>query len=191
MRTALLHGANFFNGGELYGPPERNSLQLLNEYFTKYPEDADRVVLSIKGGMVPGALIPDSSKANVSRSIEESLKVLDGKKFLDVFEVARFDGKTPLAETIGTIAEYVKAGKVGGIGLSEVNAKTIRAAHAIHPIAVVEVELSLFSTDILTNGVAATCAELGIPIAAYSPLGRGFLVCMPSLSVQNLSLTSS
>lgn len=175
MRAALSHGANFFNGGELYGTPARNSLHLLNEYFTKYPDHADKVVLSIKGGLRPGEFTPDSSKANVSRSIEESLKVLDGKKFLDVFECARLDGKTPLAETIGTIAEYVKAGKIGGIGLSEVSAKTIREAHAIHPIAVVEVEFSLFSTDILSNGIAATCAELGIPIVAYSPLGRGFL----------------
>ncbi|KAF2690989.1 Aldo/keto reductase [Lentithecium fluviatile CBS 122367] len=175
MRTALSLGANAWNGGELYGRPERNSLHLLHEYFTKYPGDADKIVLSIKGGVVPGELRPDSSKANVSRSIDECLKVLDGKKFLDLFECARLDGKTPLEETIGTIAEYVKAGKVGGISLSEVGAQTIRKAHAIHPISAVEVEFSLFSTDILTNGVADTCAELGIPVVAYSPLGRGFL----------------
>jgi pyridoxine 4-dehydrogenase len=176
MRAALSLGANAWNGGEIYGTPERNSLHLLNEYFTKYPGDADKVVLSIKGGAVPGELRPDSSKANVARSIDECLKLLDGKKFLDLFECARLDKITPLEETIGTVAEYIKAGKVGGISLSEVNAKTIRKAHAIHPISAVEVEFSLFSTDILTNGVADTCAELGIPIVAYSPLGRGFLV---------------
>jgi pyridoxine 4-dehydrogenase len=93
-----------------------------------------------------------------------------------LFECARLDRKTPLEETIGAIAEYVKAGKVGGISLSEVSAQTIRKAHAIHPIAAVEVEFSLWSTDILRNGVAETCAELGIPIVGYSPLGRGFLV---------------
>lgn len=86
MRTALSLGANNWNGGELYGPPERNSLHLLNEYFTQYPEDAEKVVLSIKGGLVPGQMKPDGSEKGVQRSIDECLKVLDGKKFLDLFE---------------------------------------------------------------------------------------------------------
>jgi pyridoxine 4-dehydrogenase len=176
MRTALSLGANNWNGGELYGSPERNSLHLLNEYFTKYPGDAEKVVLSIKGGLKKGELMPDGSRENVRRSIDECLKVLDGKKSLDLFECARVDPKTPIEETIGYIAEYVKEDKLGGISLSEVGAQSIRKAHAVHPISAVEVEFSLWVTDILENGVAATCAELGIPIIAYSPLGRGFLV---------------
>jgi pyridoxine 4-dehydrogenase len=168
MRTALSLGANNWNGGELYGTPERNSLHLLNEYFTKYPEDANKVVLSIKGGIVPGQLRPDGSEAGVKRSIDECLKVL--------FECARVDLNVPIEDTIGYIAEYVKAGKLGGISLSEVGAKSIRRAHAVHPISAVEVEFSLYATDILENDVAATCAELNIPIIAYSPMGRGFLV---------------
>lgn len=86
MRTALSLGSNNWNGGELYGSPERNSLHLLNEYFTKYPGDADKVVLSIKGGLVPGQFKPDGSKAGIQRSIDECLKQLDGKKSLDLFE---------------------------------------------------------------------------------------------------------
>lgn len=86
MRTALSLGANNWNGGELYGPPDANSLQLLNEYFTKYPEDAEKVVLSIKGGLLPGQMTPDGSEKNVKRSIDECLKWLDGKKSLDLFE---------------------------------------------------------------------------------------------------------
>lgn len=175
LRTALSLGATAWNGGELYGPPDRNSLHLLNEYFTKYPSDADKVVLSIKGGIVPGEMRPDGSKEGVQRTLDNTLKLLDGKKSLDLFEMARLDPKTPVEETIGHLAEYVKAGKLGGISLSEVNAKTIRKAHAVHPISAVEAEFSLYATDILTNGVADTCAELGIPIVAYSPLGRGFL----------------
>ncbi|KAF2740033.1 aldo/keto reductase-like protein [Polyplosphaeria fusca] len=176
MHTALSKGANFFNGGELYGTPERNSLQLLNEYFTKYPGDAEKVVLSIKGGSVRGEpLTPDGSQKNIRRSIDECLKVLEGKKFLDLFESARIDPKVPYEDTISYIAEYVKAGKVGGISLSEVDAESIRKAAGVHKISAVEVEFSLFSTDILENGVASTCAELGIPIVAYSPLSRGFL----------------
>ena len=176
MRTALSLGANNWNGGELYGSPERNSLHLLNEYFTKYPGDAEKVVLSIKGGLKKGEMAPDGSRENIRRSIDECLKVLDGKKSLDLFECARVDPKTPIEETVGYIAEYVKEGKLGGISLSEVGPQSIRKAHAAHPISAVEVEFSLWSTEILENGVAATCAELGIPIIAYSPLGRGFLV---------------
>ncbi|KAF2832824.1 Aldo/keto reductase [Ophiobolus disseminans] len=175
MRTALSLGASNWNGGELYGSPERNSLHLLNEYFTKYPEDAEKVVLSIKGGIVPGQMKPDGSKEGIKRSIDECLRVLDGKKFLDLFECARVDLDVPIEETVGYIAEYVKAGKLGGISLSEVSAKTIRKAHAVHPISAVEVEFSLWVTEILENDVAATCAELGITLIAYSPLGRGFL----------------
>jgi pyridoxine 4-dehydrogenase len=180
MRTALALGANNWNGGELYGSPERNSLHLLNEYFTKYPKDAEKVVLSIKGGIVPGQMKPDGSKEGVQRSIDECLRVLDGKKFLDLFECARVDPNVPIEDTVSYIAEYVKAGKVGGISLSEVGAKSIRKAHAVHPVSAVEVEFSLWATDILENDVAATCAELGIPIICYSPLGRGFLVSVAS-----------
>lgn len=176
MKAALKNGANFWNGGELYGSPERNSLHLLNEYFTKYPEDAEKVVISIKGGLVPGGHGPDGSEKNVRRSIDECLKVLDGKKSLDIFECARVDPNTPIEITVGVMAQYIKEGKLGGISLSECNANTIRRAAKVHKIAAVEVEFSLWSTDILNNGIASTCAELGIPLVAYSPLGRGFLV---------------
>lgn len=175
MSTALEHGANFWNGGELYGKPERHSCHLLNEYFTLHPEHADKVVLSIKGGLVPGQMQPDGSAQNVRRSVEDCLKVLGGKKTVDIFECARVDHKVPIEDTVKALAELVQEGKIGGIGLSEVKASTIERAHAVHPIAAVEVELSLWSTDILRNGVAATCAKLGIPVVAYSPLGRGAL----------------
>lgn len=176
MRCALSQGANFWNGGELYGSAERNSLHLLNEYFTKRPGDAEKVVLSIKGGLAPGEMRPDGSEKNVRRSIDECLRVLDGKKSLDLFECARVDPNTPIEVSIRTMAEYVKEGKLGGISLSEVGADTIRRAAKVHKISAVEVEFSITSPDILHNGIASTCAELEIPIAAYSPLGRGLLV---------------
>lgn len=176
MKAALDAGANFWNGGELYGTPERNSLHLLNEYFTKYPADADKVVISIKGGLVKGGLTPDGSETNVKRSVDECLQVLDGKKKLDLFECARVDPKVPIEITIRALAKYVEAGKLGGISLSECSADSIRRAAKVHKISAVEVEFSLWATDILENGVAQACAELDIPIVAYSPLGRGFLV---------------
>jgi len=177
MKASLAAGAVFWNGGEFYGPENRNSTHLLNEYFTKYPEDTDKVVLSIKGVLDVGPnLRPNGSPENVKRSIDTCLKVLDGKKFIDLFEPARVDPNTPIEVTIAAIDEYVKAGKIGGISLSEVGAHTIRKASKVAKISAVEVEFSLFSTEILSNGVAQACAELDIPIVAYSPISRGLLV---------------
>lgn len=175
MKAALKSGVNFWNGGELYGTPHANSLHLLNRYFTKYPEDADKVIISIKGSISTTKMAPDNSEKNIQRSIDECLKVLDGKKFLDLFEPARQDPNVPLEETMNAMAKYVKEGKLGGISLSEVTADQIRAAEKLHKIAAVEIEMSLQSPDVLYNGVAKTCAELDIPLVAYSPLGRGLL----------------
>lgn len=175
MKTALHMGANFWNGGELYGTPERNSLHLLREYFEKYPEDAKKVVISIKGGLEKGGMKPDGRPENVRRSIDECLTQLAGTKKLDLFECARVDPQTPIEVTVRTAEEYVKAGKLGGISLSECSADTIRRASKVAKISAVEVEYSLWATEIQDNGVLKTCGELGIPIVAYSPLGRGFL----------------
>src|SRR5271170_7081715 len=173
MKTAIANGAISWNGGEFYGPPDNNSLHLLNKYFTKYPEDADKIIVNIKGGLRNHQV--DCSPESVREGIENCLKILDGKKSLDIFECARVDPNIPIETTIGALAELVKEGKISGIALSEVKSETIRRAAAVHPIAAVEVELSLWATDVLTNGVAATCAELGIPIIAYSPMGHGML----------------
>ncbi len=195
LKAALNNGSNFWNGADFYGPPNSNSLQLLHHYFTKYPEDKEKVALCMKGAFTFDPLGPDNSPASIRKSIDTCLHVLDDKVFIDVWEPARADPKVPIETTIETIAEYVKAGKIGGIGLSECNANTIRRAHAVHPISVVEVEMSLFTTDAyvqsqrsccmdqgtdfghqrLTNDVALTCAELGITLLAYAPLSHGFL----------------
>jgi pyridoxine 4-dehydrogenase len=175
MKRALELGATFWNGGEFYGPPHSNSLHLLEYYFRKYPEDADKVTLSIKGCFSLTAGGPDNSPEGVRKSVDNCLSILQGRVPIHIFEPARIDPKTPIEETIKTLAEYVKQGKIGGIGLSEAGSATIRRAHAVHPIAAVELELSLFTPDILENGIASTCADLGVPIVAYSPLGYGFL----------------
>ena len=176
MRAALDSGLTLWNGGELYGTPTRNSCHLLREYFTKYPEDASKVTLSIKGGTEKGGMKPIGTRENVRRSVEDCLAVLAGTKKIDVFECARVDPNVPIEETMGYLKELVQEGKIGGIALSEVRADTIRRAAKIHPIVTVEVEMSLWATDILHNGIASTCAELGIPVTAYSPLARGALV---------------
>ncbi|KAL3422239.1 pyridoxal reductase [Phlyctema vagabunda] len=175
LKVALDNGANLWNGGEFYGPPNANSLHLLNHYFTKYPEDKDKVSLCIKGAFSFNPIGPDNSPEGIRKSIDNCLEVLDGKAFIDIWEPARADPKVEIEETIEAIAAYVKAGKIGGIGLSECSASTIRRAHAVHPITSVEVELSIFTTDPLENGIVSTCAELGIALFAYAPLSHGFL----------------
>lgn len=175
MRAALSHGLNFWNGGEFYGQPPYNSPILLERYFSLYPEDADKVVLSIKGcGGVDG-MHPDGSAAEVRRSLDTVIKQLNGRKKLDIFEAARRDPKVDMEETFGVMQEYIDKGLLGGISLSEVSAETIHKAVKITKVVCVEVELSLFATEVLDNGVAAACKEYGIPLIAYSPLGRGIL----------------
>ena len=145
--------------GTLYGTPQANSLHLLKHYFEKYPEDASKVVLSIKGAfsMKEG---PNGSPEGVRASVEEAIQVLPPSvKSIDIFECARVDPNVQIESSIQTLAELVKEGKIGGVGLSEVNASTIRKAHAVHPIAAVEIEMSLFTPDPLQNGVADTCHE--------------------------------
>jgi len=142
------------------------STGLLERYFAKYPQDADQVVLSIKGGLKD--MHPDGSPENIRKSMENCLKLLRGRKSIDIFEMARVDKNTPLEVTLKTLEdEYVKTGKLGGIALSEVSAATIRRAAKITKIVAAEVELSLWSTDIFSNGVAEACAEHNIPIVAY------------------------
>ncbi|KAJ1538808.1 Pyridoxine 4-dehydrogenase [Cladochytrium tenue] len=186
LRRALELGANFWNSSEFYGLPDPTlNLQMLNRYFTAYPEDADRVVLSVKGAMklTPEGLPmgPDGSQEGVRRSINNILRLLDGKKKVDIFECARVDPTVPIENTVAAIAEFVRDGKVGAIGLSEASADTLRRAHAAHPIAALEMEVSIVTRDAYESGpggapsIAATCAELGVPIVAYSPLGRGLL----------------
>jgi pyridoxine 4-dehydrogenase len=101
----LTHGfiGNFWNGGEFYGPPEYNSLVLLERYFEKYPEDADKVVLSIKGGVNPTTHQIDASPENTSRSINDSIAQLKGRKLMDLWEYGRRDKKVPLKDTF----EYI------------------------------------------------------------------------------------
>lgn len=164
---------NLWNAAEFYGTPEYNSLTLLERYFAVYPEDADKVILMVKGAVGLDAHHPSGEPSEIRRSIDNSLKILNGRKKIDIFEPARRDKKVPLEITFGAINEYVEKGLVGGIGLSEVAAATIHEAAKITKILTVENELSLASPDILENGVGEACAQYGITLVAYSPLCRG------------------
>jgi aryl-alcohol dehydrogenase-like predicted oxidoreductase len=138
----------------------------------------DEVVLASKFGIVvdPATLKVvrlDSSPAYVHSAVDASLKRL-GVDHLDLYYQHRADPAVPIEETVGAMAELVAAGKVKHLGLSEASTDTIRRAHAVHPIAAVQTEWSLFTRDI-EREILAVCRELGIGIVPYSPLGRGML----------------
>ncbi|EGZ77121.1 Aldo/keto reductase [Neurospora tetrasperma FGSC 2509] len=174
IKAALDAGCNYFNGGEFYGPPDHNSLTVLKRYYDKYPEDVDKILLNVKGCMLPG-LLTDSSPEGVRASIENSVRLIGGKGRIDQFEAARKDPKVDTEVTMKAMGGHIQAGDIRGIALSEVSAQTIRRAAKMAKITAVEVELSIWNTEPLENGVLEACAELDIPVLAYSPLGKGFL----------------
>jgi pyridoxine 4-dehydrogenase len=110
---------------------------------------------------------PDASKEGIIRSIDNCLNTLGPVGRIDQFEPARKDKNVPFEETLETIDGYVKSGKIGGISVSELGAETLRKAASQFKITSLEIELSLFRTEPITNGLLAACAELNIPVLAY------------------------
>ncbi|KAI1655193.1 putative pyridoxal reductase [Daldinia decipiens] len=176
MKAAIAQGATFWSTGDYYGMPEPTAgLALLRRYFEAYPEDASKVTLFIKCCVDSKTMAPKIKREEVLASAENCFRVLGGAKKIDILGPARMDLSVPLEETLGAFKELVDAGKISGVGISEAGAQTIEKANAIYPLSLVEIEFSLWTPDILTNGVAATAKRLDIPLVAYSPLGRGFL----------------
>ncbi|KAI0862156.1 putative aldo/keto reductase [Xylaria cubensis] len=176
LKAALAAGVNCWNGADFYGTPANNSLHLLSRYFAAYPEDADKVVISIKSGLVDMRTFSlDCSPEAVRNFVANANGILGGRKKIDIFGMARVDPKVPVEDTIKALAALVSEGAIGGIQLSEVGPETIRRAASISKIDMVEAEVSLWAPEIFSNGVAATCDELNIPIVAHTPLGAGML----------------
>jgi aryl-alcohol dehydrogenase-like predicted oxidoreductase len=167
-------GGNFLDTAEIYGPFKNE--ELVGKFLREIPRDG--VVVATKFGFridadgTRGG--PDSSPANVRRAVEGSLKRL-GIDVIDLYYQHRVDASVPIEDTVGTMAELVRAGKVRTLGLSEAGPETLRRAAKVHSIAALQSEYSLWTRDVESNGVLATCRELGITFVPYSPLGRGFL----------------
>jgi aryl-alcohol dehydrogenase-like predicted oxidoreductase len=137
----------------------------------------DRVVLATKFGRTfgtAGSRGVDGRPEYVRSACDASLKRL-GVETIDLYYQHRVDKNVPIEETVGAMAELKAAGKIRFLGLSEASAENVRRAVAVHPIAALESEYSLFSRDVEDNGVLATIRELGIALVPYSPLGRGML----------------
>ena len=173
LHRALELGVTFFDTADMYGPYTNEAL--LGRALEGKREG---IYLASKFGIVrgddPHARGVNGSPAYIRQSIDASLKRLN-TDYLDLYYQHRVDPKVPIEETIGAMAELVKAGKVRHIGICEASAATIEKAHAVHPLAAVQSEYSLWSRDPEQDGVLATCRRLGIAFVAYSPLGRGFL----------------
>jgi aryl-alcohol dehydrogenase-like predicted oxidoreductase len=166
-------GGNFLDTAEIYGPYTNE--ELLGRFLRDVARDS--MVIATKFGFrinADGTRGLDSSPANVRRACDASLKRL-GIETIDLFYQHRVDPKVPIEETVGAMAGLVSAGKVRALGLSEAGPETLRRAAKVHPIAALQTEYSLWSRDVETNGVLATCRQLGITFVPYSPLGRGFL----------------
>jgi aryl-alcohol dehydrogenase-like predicted oxidoreductase len=120
-----------------------------------------------------GQLVVDNQPGSLRAAVESSLTRL-GTDRIDLFYLHRIDRDTPIEDSMGALAQLVRAGKIRHVGLSECSVQTLRRAHAVHPVAAVQNEYSLWSRE-PELGVLAACRELGVGLVAYSPLGRGFL----------------
>lgn len=168
---AVEKGINHFDTAASYqvGENERFVGAILKPY-------RQRIFLATKCGIVrgpEGTLVVDNRPETIRRSIDESLARL-GFDYVDLFYLHRIDRTVPIEESVGALAELVHAGKIRHIGLSECSVATLRRAHAVHPVAAVQSEYSIWSRD-PEQGMLAACRELGTGFVAYSPLGRGFL----------------
>jgi aryl-alcohol dehydrogenase-like predicted oxidoreductase len=168
---ALELGITFFDTADVYGP-ETNE-DLLRRALAGRRE---KVQIATKFGFVyddPTTRIIDGRPEHVLRSCEGSLRRL-GVEILDLYYLHRVDPEVPVEETVGAMAQLVEAGKVRHLGLCEVSPATLRRAAAVHPIAAVQSEFSLWTRDPEVE-LLPTLRELGVGLVAYSPLGRGFL----------------
>jgi aryl-alcohol dehydrogenase-like predicted oxidoreductase len=173
IHQALARGVNLLDTADMYGPHKNEEL-----VGRAIKGRRSEVVLATKFGVVRD---PANSAVRgicgkpdyVRSSCEGSLRRL-GVEVIDLYYLHRVDPSTPIEETVGAMAELVRAGKVRYLGLSECSAETLRRACAVHPIAAIQNEYSLWTRD-PEHELLAACRDLGVGLVAYSPLGRGFL----------------
>ena len=173
IRRALDLGVTFLDTSDMYGPHTNEEL-----VGRAIRARRDEVVLATKFGIVrhPGDSARrglDSSPAYVRRACEGSLKRL-GVDVIDLYYQHRVDPATPIEDTMGALADLVRAGKVRWVGLSEASVGTLERACRVHPVAALQTEYSLWTRD-PEQELLAACRRLGVGFVPYSPLGRGFL----------------
>lgn len=173
LRRAHEVGITFFDTADTYGLGHNE--ELLAQLIREVPRDG--IVIATKVGIVraPGAYERriDNSAAYIRSACDASLWRLGVEK-IDLYYVHRLEQERPIEETMDTLAALVQEGKIGHIGLSEVGAETLRRAAAVHPVAALQTEYSLWTRHVEAE-ILPTCRTLGIGFVPYSPLGRGFL----------------
>ncbi len=174
LHRALELGLNFFDTADMYGPFTNEEL-----VGRAIRGKRDQVFLASKFSILrdpndPSVRGVSGRPEYVRQAIEGSLKRL-GVDHLDLYYQHRIDPQVPIEETVGAMAELVRAGKVRYLGLSEASANTLERACTVHPISALQSEYSLWTRDPETNGTLEACRRLGIAFIPYSPLGRGFL----------------
>lgn len=179
--TVLLHaaverGITFFDTAEVYGPFTNE--ELVGQALAPF---RGRVVIATKFGFDlggsdnrPGAPDLNSRPDHIRQAVEGSLKRLRVET-IDLLYQHRVNPKVPIEDVAGAVKELIRQGKVKHFGLSEAGAQTVRRAHAVQPVTVLQNEYSLWTRNVESNGILQTCEELGIGLVPYSPLGKGFL----------------
>lgn len=170
LNRAFELGISHFDTAALYG--FGNNERLLAKAIKPW---RDQIQLCSKGGMagVDGVRVIDGRPETLRKNLEDSLARL-GEQFIDLYYLHRWDKTVPIEDSIGELSKMVSEGKIGAIGLSEVSADTLKKAHAVHPIAAVQSEYSLWSRN-PEIAVLKTCEEIGASFVAFSPLARGYL----------------
>jgi aryl-alcohol dehydrogenase-like predicted oxidoreductase len=170
LHHALDRGVTFFDTAALYGFGANESL--LGEVLSPHRRHFN---LASKCGMtgVDGKRVIDGRPATLKKTCDDSLRRLK-TEVIDLYYLHRWDKQVPIEDSVGALADLVRAGKVQAIGLSEVSATTLRRAHAVHPIAALQTEYSLWTRN-PEIAVLQACRELGTSFVAFSPLGRGLL----------------
>jgi aryl-alcohol dehydrogenase-like predicted oxidoreductase len=170
LRQAVDLGYDHFDTARIYGAGQNEAL--LAEAMKGR---RDEVFIASKTGIVvdgPRRGV-DCSPGYIAADIDKSLALLE-TDFIDLYYMHRFDPKVPVADSVGALARAIEAGKIGAYGVSEWSSRHVREAHAVHPVAAVQTEFSLWTRNV-ELGVLETCEELGIALVAFSPLGRGAL----------------
>ncbi len=173
IQRAVELGINFFDSGDYYGAGHNE--ELIREAKKNLPRD--KFFISIKFGGIRNHngqwLGFDTRPVSIRNYLSYSLFRL-GVDYIDMYYPGRIDPNVPVEDTVGTLAELVKEGKIRYTGLSEAGPETLKRAHKVYPIAMLQTEYSLWTRE-PENDVLPVCRELGISLVAYSPLGRGFL----------------
>jgi aryl-alcohol dehydrogenase-like predicted oxidoreductase len=171
IRTAHERGVTFFDTAEVYGPYTNEDL--VGEALAPV---RDEVAVATKFGfdLEAGAGGLNSRPEHIKTAVEGSLKRLRTDR-IDLYYQHRVDPAVPIEDVAGAIRDLIREGKVLHFGLSEASARTIRRAHAVHPVTAVQTEYSLMERDPERNGVLATCEELGIGFVPWGPVGMGYL----------------